>query len=72
MWGYAGCNNIGLGEGMCVYVNFQIKTKQVFRQLLQTLPGVRGKKAIYVPHLFQILILYCRWRPRYVVQVITV
>lgn len=39
---------------MCVCVCFQIKTRQVFRQLL---PRVTGKKAIFVPHLFRTLIL---------------
>lgn len=41
---------------VCVCVNFQIKTRQVFRQLRQILPRVTGKKAIFVPHLFQTLI----------------
>lgn len=44
---------------MCVRVCvcFQIKTRHVFRQLLQILPRVTGKKAIFVPHLFQTSIL---------------
>lgn len=41
---------------MCV--PFQIKTRQMFRQLQQIQPRVTGeKKAIFVPHLFHILIL---------------
>lgn len=42
---------------ICVCACFQIKTRQVFRQLPQILPRVTGKKAIFVPHLLQTLIV---------------
>lgn len=60
-WNYTGSDNIVWNKVcLCVWmcVPFQIKTRQMFRQLWQIQPRVTGKKkAIFVPHLFHILIL---------------